>query len=118
MDIKKNLEAVNNFRKTLNERNKVRSGERLNRSIERKFRTTFIGALSNFEQSFGYLWGMGKPEEELTEEEFKLRQLWIQTRTIILNNGNNQLRAAQSEISEYTIDWNRYHTNILVKDNI
>ena len=33
----------------------------------------------------------------------------------ILDLGNSNLRAAQSEISQYTLTWNRYVTNFYVK---
>ena len=33
-----------------------------------------------------------------------------------LDNGNANLRAAQNEISQYTMSWNRYVTNYYQKD--
>jgi hypothetical protein len=95
----------------------VRSGNRLNSSIYRKFRTTFIGALSEFEKSFSHLWGYKKPLNELTESELYYRRLWEDTRTRILNNGNNQARAAENEISEYEVEWKRYRTDLRVRGN-
>lgn len=89
-----------------------RSKDRLDKSIEKKFRTTFIGALSAFEDAFGEVWGHRLPEHELTDEQYRRRRLWEQVRTTVLNNGNNQLRAAQSEIAEYTIEWNRHQVTI------
>ena len=34
----------------------------------------------------------------------------METRAKILDNGNANLRAAESELSQYTISWNRYIT--------
>ena len=88
----------------------TRSKNRLNDSINKKFRTTFIGALSIFEDMFGHLWGNRLPKYKLNAEQLEFRRIWEEARTLILNNGNNQLRASQNEISEYDIEWNRYQT--------
>jgi hypothetical protein len=67
--------------------------------LKKRFQTTMIGALYEFEKTFGYLWGYDKDESiELTEKEEKFLDLWEDTRNNILNNGNNQLRKALSEI--------------------
>lgn len=66
--------------------------------LKKRFQTTMIGALYEFEKSFGYLWGYEKTEDEfLTEKEEKFLDIWEETRNRILNNGNNQLRKAISE---------------------
>lgn len=73
----------------------------INDILVKRFQTTMIGALSEFEKSFGYLWGYHKPEEEdLTEKEEQFLDKWEETRNRILNNGNNQLRKATSEIKK------------------
>jgi hypothetical protein len=69
--------------------------------LKKRIQTTMIGALHEFEKSFGYLWGQDKSEdEELTEKEDKFLDIWEDTRNKILNNGNNQLRKAVSEINK------------------
>jgi|TARA_R100000353_G_C6395071_1_gene165935 hypothetical protein len=93
------------------------SKKRLNNNLKKKFDTTTIGSLSAFEENFGFLWGHGKKYSELDEEERYWRDIWSKTRTSILDLGNSNLRAAQSEISQYTISWNRYVTNFVIKDN-
>jgi hypothetical protein len=122
MDIERNLRIVSQIRRDTQEQGRKnyidKSQERLKKSIDKKFRTTFIGALDHFEKTFGYSWGHNLPESKLTDTQIRIRELWIQVRTSILNNGNNQLRAAMSEIEEYTVEWNRFHNNITVrKDN-
>jgi hypothetical protein len=47
------------------EKRREESKRKLKNVIERKFKTTFIGALSFFEQEFGSLWGHGKQDGEL-----------------------------------------------------
>jgi hypothetical protein len=120
MDIENNFREVSKLRKVLQDRAKVQyyvdSKKRLSKSIEKKFKTTFIGALSFFEELFGDEWGHKKPEHKLTPEQLEKRKLWEQVRTSVLNNGNNQLRSALTEISEYSVEWDRYKTNIPVKE--
>jgi hypothetical protein len=119
MDIEKNFQETTRLKKEFQEKSKttfnLRSSDRLVKSIEKKFRTTFIGALSYFEEVFGGLWGDREPESTLSPQQIRNRRLWEQVRTNVLNNGNNQLRAAQSEIAEYTVEWNK-HTVQLRKD--
>ena len=86
------------------------SKKRLINNIKKKFDTTIIGSLAAFEAEFGYLWGHGKTYAELTEEEQEFRDMWNDVRSKILDNGNFNLRSAQSEISQYTLSWNRYVT--------
>lgn len=66
----------------------------------KRFQTTMIGALHEFEKSFGYLWGHHKlNDNDLTENELKFLDLWDETRNRVLNNGNNQMRKAISDLN-------------------
>lgn len=67
--------------------------------LTKRFQTTMIGALYEFEQSFGYLWGQDKNYEDLTETQEKFRNLWEDTRNQILNNGNSQLRKCINDLA-------------------
>jgi len=98
------------------ERYKESSKRRLLNNIKKKFDTTTIGSLAIIEEFFGELWGHGVHYNELTEEEKEWREDWNEARTKILDLGNSNLRASQSEISQYTISWNRYVTNFIVKN--
>jgi len=92
------------------------SKKRLLNNIKKKFDTTTIGSLAIIEEFFGELWGHGINYNELTEEELEWREAWEEARTKILDLGNSNLRASQSEISQYTISWNRYVTNFIVNN--
>lgn len=70
------------------------------RGVERRFQTAFIGALSRFEGHFGWLWGHGLAEAELSEDQLAWREVWSRCRTEVLTNGNNQLRSALAELEE------------------
>ena len=90
------------------------SKDRLLSILEKKFKTTYIGALAAFEDEFGYLWGHGKHFNELSEDERHCREIWEDVRNRILDNGNNNFRAAKQEFDYYTVSWDRYVTNFKV----
>ena len=68
--------------------------------LTKRFQTTMIGALFEFEKTFGYLWGHEKEDHELTDNELDFLDRWDAVRNQILNNGNNQLRKAISDLSK------------------
>lgn len=68
--------------------------------LTKRFQTTMIGALFEFEKIFGYLWGHDKEEKDLTDKELDFLDRWDMVRNQILNNGNNQLRKAISDLSK------------------
>jgi hypothetical protein len=70
------------------------------------------------EQKFGFLWGQGKPTSQLTDRERDMLYLKEELRTEILNNGNNQKRAAVAEINQYEVEWNRHHMELHVEKQI
>ena len=90
------------------------SKKRLEKIVSTKIRTAFIGAISTFEEAFGFLWGHGSNNDKLTEEEEIMKEVWEKTRTTILNNGNNQIRSAKNEIECNTVHWDRYSVQIPV----
>lgn len=68
--------------------------------LTKRFQTTMIGALFEFEKTFGYLWGQNKSEDELTDQELDFLDQWDLVRNQILNNGNSQLRKAISDLDK------------------
>jgi len=112
------------FRKKSNERRTSRdekykdnSKRRLLNVIKKKFDTTIIGALAAFEDQFGEMWGHGLPEDQLDEDQLYWKEAWMEARAKVLDNGNANLRAAQNEIAQYTLSWNRYVTNFQLRNN-
>ena len=91
--------------------NKDNSKRRLLNILKKKFDTTIIGSLAAFEEKFGDLWGHGLAMNDLDEDQRYWRDVWMETRSKVLDNGNSNLRAAQNEIAQYTLSWNRYVTN-------
>jgi hypothetical protein len=90
----------------LNERSKTR----LKKEIRKKIQTTMIGSLSSMEKFFGFLWG--EESDELTKDQIKMRDIFEEMRTDILDKGNMQIRNADSEIDAYDVVWNKYHINL------
>ncbi len=110
-----NREIVEERKRVHKERTQLFSQNRLNASLNKRMRTIMIGALAAFEESFGTLWGHEKSDADLTEKEAKFNELWEQTRTNILNKGNNQARLATEELGDYTTEWNRNYTEIILR---
>lgn len=97
---------------TRNDRYKHDSKDRLSKILKKKIQTTMIGALSSIEEHFGFLWGSS--DSELTEDQKKMKELYILIRSEILDKGNNQARNIDAELSQYEVEWTRYQLNIPV----
>ena len=92
---------------------KEKSKDRLTKNCKKKIQTTMIGALSSIEDHLGFLWGH-KSDEALSEEQEKMRQLYEELRSEILDKGNTQMRNIDAELTQYDINWNRYQYQIPV----
>lgn len=90
--------------------------DRLKRVIGKKFDTTMIFPLSQFEAAFGAAWGNGKSEENLTDEERVNRKKWQECRNNILNLGNHQKRNANVELDTYDVERKRYQAVFIPKE--
>jgi hypothetical protein len=80
--------------------------------LTKRFQTTMIGALFEFEKVFGHLWGIHKNEDSLTEEELAFDDKWNWVRNQILNNGNSQLRKCLADL-----DNTKYHYKLYKRNN-
>jgi hypothetical protein len=84
--------------------------------LRKRFQTTMIGAIFEFEKAFGYLWGQDKNPDFLTEIEDDFRYRWENVRNQILNNGNSQLRKCLVDLENINGD-NKYHYKFYKKGN-
>lgn len=116
MDRESMKRAVESRKKENEERHLAMSKRNLSSNINKKIKTTMIGSLSKFEEFFGFLWGHGKKEHELTEEERRFRGIWDLARTEVLNNGNNQIRAITEELKHHIIKYEKPKTFFGLKD--
>lgn len=111
-----NLRKIHAEVKRLNaERAILYSRKRLMSSVGKKMKTAMIGAIAACEETFGFLWGHDKDPDDRTEEEQEMYQLWLELRTRILDKGNIQQRAAVEELANYTVTFNKYRTDFIVK---
>ena len=93
---------------------KEKSKDRLAKNCKKKIQTTMIGALSSIEDHLGFLWGH-KSDESLSEEQEKMRLVYEELRSEILDKGNTQMRNIDTELTQYDVTWNRYQYQIPVK---
>jgi hypothetical protein len=85
------------------------SKDRLKKIVCKKMTTTFIFALSEFENVFGQeLWGHGLRDSELTSAQQANKKRWEQVRTNILNKGNTQARALEAEMDLHSVEFRGY----------
>ncbi|KKN98910.1 hypothetical protein LCGC14_0141550 [marine sediment metagenome] len=85
------------------------SRDRLKKIAHKKFRTCFISALVEFENTFGLIvWGHNLPEDGITIEQKANRVLWEQVRKNILDKGNTQSRALGMEIDLHSVEFEGY----------
>lgn len=94
----------------LSESMKEKMKGRLQTIINKKIQTTMIFPLSQFEASFGHLWGHNKNFDQLTEDEKMYRAKWETVRRSVLDNGNRNIRGCNQELENYSITWLRYRT--------
>lgn len=66
---------------------------------EKRCQTAFVGALAEFEEHFGCLWGHGRRGPQ-TADEKRWEAVWQACRNRVLTNGNNQLRALRALAEE------------------
>jgi hypothetical protein len=111
------LRAVKEREKVSPEENySQRSSTRLLQIGGKKIRTTMIGCIAEVEKTFGSLWGgLNAKPEDMNDEERNWYEIWQIVRKNMLNLGNNQIRAFQNELTEYTITWNRHNYMMPVK---
>lgn len=94
------------------------SKNRLKKISHKKFRTCFISALAEFENTFGFeLWGHNLPEDKITPEQKANRIRWDQIRKNILDKGNAQSRALGMEMDLHRIEFEGYKMDFGGKPN-
>lgn len=92
------------------------SHKRLERILEKRLSTTFVGNLAVLEKHLGHLWGYGKLEDELTESEVAWLDIWNRIRSEIFDKGNSQIRVMQKDLKQYVVHWNGVETILAVRD--
>lgn len=80
------------------------SKKKLYESVRKKILTATVGALSEFEEKFGYIWGRG--EDVKTADQLEFENMWNEVRSKILDKGNTQINLIQNELAKYDVDLN------------
>jgi len=88
------------------QRKKDASKEKLLKIAKKRIQTTMIGALFSIEETFGYLW----------ENDAMMKEVFEELRSEILDRGNNQIRALESDFSTYEIVWKKYSYQLPFKE--
>lgn len=89
------------------------ANDRLKKISHIKFRTCFVSALAEFENTFGFeLWGHNLPDDKITKEQKANKILWDKVRKNILDKGNAQSRALGMEIDLHKIEFQGYRINL------
>jgi hypothetical protein len=100
-------------RRNNDDKAKALSKKKLCDNAKKKFETAIIGILARIESYLGHLWG--HLETNKTPEQNKLYQDWIDLRTEILNHGNNQKRLLLDELDRYTVKFDGYKVDFIIK---
>lgn len=69
---------------------------------QRHAQTIMIGALARIEEKFGDLWGHGKDDSELSNEEVYWQNIWLDLRTSILDLGNDLIKDLDDRSYKYS----------------
>jgi hypothetical protein len=76
--------------------------DRLRFYVEKRLQTTMIGAISKFENNFGFLWGQDiEKDEDLTPQQLEFADMWERTRNQVLNQGNAQIRNIKDDFYKW-----------------
>jgi len=81
----------------------INDKQKLRRIVSTSLETVAIGALVAMEEDMGDLWGHGKPEDELTEDEILMYETWKGIRDRILKRLSDSKKAAFLHIDGFNV---------------
>ena len=102
------------YKKAREQRSRDASHDALLKHAKKKIQTTMIGSLSDVEEFFGFLWGFGTSDLELTEEQKHMKSIYEEVRAKILDRGNTQIRDLELEFINYEISRKKYFIKLPV----
>lgn len=69
---------------------------------KKRIKSSFIFPIAKLEEIFGEMWGEFKEEDkDLTPEEQRMFEKFMEWRQAVLDYGNNQIRISENEIYKY-----------------
>lgn len=110
--IKNSLE----YKTARDQRSKDVSHDSLLKGAKKKIQTTMIGSLSDIENYFGFLWGFGDENTELSKEQKHMKDIFEEVRAKILDRGNTQIRDLELEFVNYEISRKKFYIKLPVQN--
>lgn len=110
--IKNSLE----YKTARDQRSKDVSHDSLLKGAKKKIQTTMIGSLSDIENYFGFLWGFGDDNTELSQEQKHMKDIFEEVRAKILDRGNTQIRDLELEFVNYEISRKKFYIKLPVQN--
>ena len=102
-------------RKKQNLQNKaIYAKNKLKIEVEKRLKTTMIGALASFEEGFGEAIGLNS--DNPTEKQERLCDVWEDVRKEILDRGNRQIKIALEEIDCYDVQYGGFKYKFLRRE--
>ena len=65
---------------------------------------------------FGFLWGFGDNNTELSEEQKHMKEIFEEVRAKILDRGNTQIREIELEFVNYEISRKKFYIKLPVQN--
>lgn len=93
-----NEQKFKNIKKQQQEVAAENAKQRIKKKAQISVQTCAIGSLSDFEHTFGYLWGHGKKTQDLTTQEKEMKDRWLEVRDSILDRAENSKRLLLREV--------------------
>lgn len=77
----------------------------LKRFLETHFKTVFVGAVSHFEDEFGFLWGESEDFDEanLSDEQKFFYEKFLNVRDRIFTQGNREKKEALAKLKHFSV---------------
>ena len=104
------------YKNARDQRSKDVSHDSLLKQAKKKIQTTMIGSLSDIENYFGFLWGFGDNNTELSEEQKHMKEIFEEVRAKILDRGNTQIREIELEFVDYEISRKKFYIKLPVQN--
>lgn len=94
------------------ESHKLQSKDQLESIMRKRFQTVFVGAVAKIEEKFGHMWGehLDKDEEDMTEEELRIYDIFLTVREAIFDQGNDQANKFSRDLDRFETNRIRFHS--------
>lgn len=118
MDYNKVIRIQKEFKIQLEKDRLASNAKYMDNQTDKHFKTLAIGIITEIEKIFGFLWGIDKKIDNLTDTEKEWREDWWILRTFILDNMHKRANILKKDMDRYNLYNKRYtyETGIPGKD--